>query len=112
MATSNLTVSNLLATLALCCTLLGTGYGIIIAPLQAEVSRLQEQQKTFIQTDVKVDTNTITLEKHDVRIEQNGKRIQLAEINAAKREVQMKHLTDAILELNDILKTMKENKDG
>ena len=48
--------------------------------------------------------NTLTLGKQDIRIEQNDRRIQLGEINAAKREVQMEHLTDAIKELTDIIR--------
>ena len=48
--------------------------------------------------------NTMSLEKQDIRIEQNSRRIQLGEINAAKREVQMEHLTGAIRELTQTIK--------
>lgn len=97
-----------MASVAVCCTLLAGGYSLVIAPLQNDIEKhtivIDQLNKTASQTTV----NTLTLDKQDIRIEQNRKQIQLGEVNAAKREVQMNHLTAAIKELNLLLKQMKE----
>jgi hypothetical protein len=97
-------VNNLLAAGALCCTLIGAAYGTIITPLQHEVEKQGIAITRSIETESQARMNTLTLGKQDIRIEQNDRRIQLGEINAAKREVQMEHLTDAIKELTEIIR--------
>lgn len=101
-------VNNLIAAGALCCSIFAAGYGAIIAPLQSDIEKQGVQLAVVAETNTRARTNTESLDKQDIRIEQNSKRIQLGEINAAKREVQMEHLTAAIRELNIILKEMKE----
>lgn len=97
-------VNNLIAAGALCCTLLGAGYAITIVPLQHDIEKQEIQLTLVAATDSRSRMNTLSLDKQDIRIEQNSKRIQLGEINAAKREVQMEHLTSAIRELTQTIK--------
>lgn len=103
-------LSDFMASVGVCCTLLAGGYSLVISPLQNDIEKqaivIEQLNKTASQTTV----NTLTLEKQDIRIEQNRKQIQLTEINAAKREVQMTHLTEAIRQLNVILTEMKKEE--
>lgn len=106
----SITVSNLAAAGTLCCTLLTGAYGLVVSPLKHEVAKQQLVVEQLKEHSGAVRINTDTLQKQDIRIEQNRKQIQLQEISAAKREVQMDHLTEAIRQLNELLKEMNEEK--
>lgn len=101
-------LNDFVASVGVCCTLLAGGYALVISPIKHDIDKqaivIQQLNKAANQTSV----NTLTLEKQDIRIEQNRKQIQLTELSAAKREVQMNHLTEAIRQLNEILTDMRK----
>tara|TARA_R110000851_G_scaffold30142_1_gene82371 strand:- start:205 stop:477 length:273 start_codon:yes stop_codon:yes gene_type:complete len=86
--------------------LIAGAYGITIAPLQHAIEKQGLRLELSRDVAVNSQNNTFSIEKQEIRIEQNSKRIQLGEINAAKREIQMEHLTEALRELNRTLNKM------
>lgn len=101
-------VNNLLAAGALCCTLIAGAYGVTVVPLQHEMEKHGIRLELARDATATSNNNKLSIEKQEIRIEQNSKRIQLGEINAAKREIQMEHLTDALRELNRTLNKMND----
>jgi hypothetical protein len=91
--------------------MIGGVYGMTIVPLKHEIEKQGLRLEMSREVAVNARNNTLTLEKQEIRIEQNNKRIQLGEINAAKREIQMAHLTDALRELNRTLNRMHMGED-
>jgi hypothetical protein len=100
--------SDFIAGISVCIGLLAGLYTLTIVPLEKELGSVKATTAITVQAAQRTSINTETLEKQDIRIEQNRKQIQLGEINAAKREVQMDHLTAAIKELNGLLKDMNK----
>lgn len=108
----SVTVSNMAAAGTLCCSLLTGAYGLVVSPLKNEVEKQQIIVEQLKESSRGVLINSELNQKQDIRIEQNRKQIQLQEISAAKREVQMEHLTEAIRQLNEILTNMNERSDN
>ena len=106
--------SDFIAAVSICIGIIAGLYALTIVPLEKEIDKLKVTAEITVVAAQRTHINTETLEKQDIRIEQNRKQIQLGEINAAKREVQMDHLTNAIRELNSLLKDMNrgETKNG
>jgi hypothetical protein len=104
--------SDFIAGVSVCIGIVAGLYTLTIVPLEKELGKLQVATAISVQATQRTLLNTETLGKQDIRIEQNRKQIQQGEISAAKREVQMEHLTKAITELNGFLKDMNkgENK--
>ena len=102
--------SDFIAAVSICIVIVAGLYTLTIVPLEKEIDKLEVASAINIQATQRTDINTETIEKQDIRIEQNRKQIQQGEVSAAKREVQMDHLTSAIKELTGLLKDM--NKGG
>jgi hypothetical protein len=96
--------SDFIAAVGVCIGIVAGLYTLTIVPLEKELGQVQVAVAITAQAAQRTHLNTETLEKQDIRIEQNRKQIQQGEISAAKREVQMDHLTSAIKELNGLLK--------
>ena len=104
--------SDFIAAVGVCIGIVAGLYALTIVPLERELDKLEIASTITIQSTQRTNINTLTIEKQDIRIEQNRAQIQQGEVNAAKREVQMDHLTNAIKELTGLLKDMNkgENK--
>ena len=102
--------SDFIAAVSMCIVIVAGLYTLTIVPLEKDLGKLQVATAISVQSTQRTHMNTETLERQDTRIEQNSKQIQQAAISAAKREVQMDHLTNAIKELNVLLKTMHKGE--
>ncbi len=100
--------SDFIAAVGVCIGIVAGLYTLTIVPLEKELGQVQVAVAITAQAAQRTQMNTESLDKQDIRIEQNRKQIQAGEISAAKREVQMEHLTTAIKELNSLLKYMNE----
>jgi len=103
-------ISNMIAAGSLCCVLIGGAYVAIIVPLQHQQEVLRASLQTSLSYHSTIDSNTKVLEKQDIRISQNSTALQLMEVNAARSEVQMEHLTTAIKELTYTIKIDNKRK--
>jgi NADH/NAD ratio-sensing transcriptional regulator Rex len=97
--------SDFIAAVGVCIGIVAGLYTLTIVPLEKELGQVQVAVAITAQAAQRTQMNTESLDKQDIRIEQNRKQIQTGEISAAKREVQMEHLTK---ELNSLLKYMNE----
>lgn len=102
--------SDFISAVGVCVGIIAGLYTVTIVPLEKEVEKLRATAEISVQANQRSTLNKETLERQDIRIEQNRKQIQLMEIGAAKREVQMDHLTHAIKELNNLLKEMNKEE--
>jgi predicted ribosome quality control (RQC) complex YloA/Tae2 family protein len=96
-----------IATVSMCIVIISGLYALTIVPLEKELDKVQVATAINVQSKQRTHMNTETLERQDTRIDKISKQIQQAAISAAKREVQLDHLTTAIKELNALLKSMR-----
>jgi hypothetical protein len=102
--------SDFIAAVSICIVIVAGLYTLTIVPLEKEIDKLEVASAINIVSTQRTTINTETIGKQDIRIEQNRKQIQQGEISAAKREVQMDHLTNAIKELTGLLKDMNKGE--
>jgi hemoglobin-like flavoprotein len=99
-----MSIGNIIATAALCVTLMGGSYAALIGPMQDTLKDQSHAITRSIDTAAQTRVNTQALAKQDARIALNHAAIQRGEINSARLEVQMDHLTGAIKELTQTIK--------
>jgi len=102
--------SDFIAAIGVCIGIVSGLYALTIVPLEKDMEKVKVSVSVIAQLGPRTHLNTETLLKQDTRLAHHSVQIQQGEVNAAKREVQMEHLTNAIKELTGLLKDM--NKGG